>query len=117
MTGIGICRFCGQSIQLEPKCNADQDKLDEIATMQCTCDEAKHYQNMVNLDKEIDEMWGEGLEEQAKLTKAAVKLLDRGQIAAFRITKNSQLNITGKKSAKNEIKIKKTEKYADEISV
>lgn len=110
MTGIGICRYCGQSMQLEPECNADQDKLDEIAT-------TKHYQNMVNLDKEIDEMWGEGLEDQATLTKAAVKLLDRGQITAFSITKNSQLNIKGKKSAKNEIKIKKTEKYADEISV
>lgn len=117
MTGIGICRYCGQSMQLEPECNADQNKLDEIATMQCTCDEAKHYQNMVNLDKEIDKMWGEGLKEQADLTKLAVRLLDEGKIAAFVITKNEVLSISGRKTAKNEIRIKKTEKYYDEISV
>ena len=114
---IGICKFCGQSMQLAPECNADEENLNYIATMQCSCDEAKHFQDMENIEKEIDEMWGEGLKEQADLTKLAVRLLDEGKIAAFVITKNEVLSISGRKTAKNEIRIKKTEKYYDEISV
>lgn len=69
MERTGACKFCGQIQVLHPECDADESRLEHIATMQCTCDEAKHYQNMHEIWIQINETWGENFPEAAELTK------------------------------------------------
>lgn len=41
----GVCRFCGQTMTVETVGDITQSQADEMATNQCTCKEAKVWQN------------------------------------------------------------------------
>lgn len=44
----GNCRFCGQSSIIEGGADMTEPQLEEAATMCCTCDDAKLYQETAN---------------------------------------------------------------------
>lgn len=64
MEQTGICRFCGQQAVLQHDEERTQPQLDECATLHCTCDEAKAYQEGAlrrdTAKTRVDELFGEG---------------------------------------------------------
>ena len=71
---IGACRFCGQTQQLDPECEATEEKLYWLATMQCSCEDALHFQNLNGVAEEIDESWGGRHAGSCNISKAGSSL-------------------------------------------
>lgn len=50
-TRNGYCRFCGQTMMIEAPETLEQEKVDELATQNCKCEEARNYvEDMQNKD-------------------------------------------------------------------
>lgn len=117
MKKTGACKFCGQVQTLNPSCDADEDTLNRIATMQCTCEEAKHYQNIQEISAQIDETWGTNFPETAELAKKAVKYIDKGKMASVSINTGNHMTVKISISSKGEIKVISTESFSNIIQV
>ena len=114
---IGSCDFCGQTQQLDPACDADQEKLNYLATMQCDCEAAIHYQNIQKVSKQIDEEWGKDLPEAAALAKQVVEYIDKGVIQSVNINTGFLVKIKVSVNSKGEISVVNTESHSNVISV
>ncbi len=59
----GACRFCGQNVIVEDGAEMTAPQLEEAATMQCGCDDAREYQESANrrtvAKQRINELFGE----------------------------------------------------------
>lgn len=112
----GACIFCGQTQQLDPACDADQEKLNHIATMQCNCPDAEHYRNMEEVSQQIDEAWGEDMPEAAVLAKQAVAFINKGAIQSVNINTGACVKIKVSANSKGEISVVSTESHSNVIS-
>lgn len=117
MSRIGTCIFCGQTQQIEPNCDATDEKVNWIATMQCDCEDARHYQNMQGAAQEIDDMWGKTLPEAASLAKQAMTYIEKGAIQSININTGNCIKIKVSANSKGEISIVSTESHNNIISV
>ena len=109
----GACRFCGQISIVEVPRDWGDDKVDDLVTETCKCDDAKNYRHM-ELRKEkamaaIEKQFGEEnvTEKAVELMKQSVELVAGGYCDA--VTVNTG-NIKGKVSvnAKGMLKVEKT---------
>lgn len=113
----GTCIFCGQTQQLEVMCDADEEKLNHIATMKCNCEGAVHYQNIQEVSEEIDKAWGKDMPEAAALAKAAVAYIDKGALQSVNINTGMCVKIKVSANSKGEISVVSTESHSNVISV
>lgn len=113
----GACIFCGQTQQLDPACDADQEKLNHLATMQCDCADAVQYRNMEEVSQQIDEAWGEDMPEAAVLAKQAVAYINKGAIQSININTGECVKIKVSANSKGEISVVSTESHSNVISV
>ena len=109
----GACRFCGQISIVEVPRDWGDDKVDDLVTETCKCDDAKNYRHL-ELRKEkamaaIEKQFGEEnvTEEAVAFMKKSVELVAGGYCDA--VTVNTG-NIKGKVSvnAKGMLKVEKT---------
>lgn len=75
----GNCRFCGQSSIIEGGADMTEPQLEEAATMRCTCDDAKLYQETANrrgtAKQRAQELFGENAGEY-KQPEDILELID-----------------------------------------
>ncbi len=113
----GVCIFCGQTQQLDPACDASQEKLNHIATMQCDCEDAVHYRNIQEASNQIDEAWGNNMPEAAVLAKQAIAFIAKGTIQSININTGACVKIKVSANSKGEISVVSTESRSNVISV
>lgn len=115
---IGACRFCGQIGVVQSEKELTQVQLDEEATWNCKCDEARKMraqeENYRTATAAVDTLFGD-MEEEAEFLKEACKLLASGTIktvsvdtggavkASLKTTKKGKIRITRSMSEKQEM--------------
>lgn len=76
----GFCKFCDQGRMIKAPAGANEDELNELATMECTCDKAKHYQNKENKKKQcfdwIENRWSQDEETKRLFIQAACNIIE-----------------------------------------
>ena len=122
-TQYGTCRFCGQQIMVETEEQLTKEQLEEEATRQCTCDDAKLYADQVTkkerVKKRIIELCGEGAGER-KLNDEIINGLDIfADLICEKSVKELQLMIKNgerikiKMLAKDKVKIERSKTNAE----
>lgn len=105
----GTCRFCGQSILLNPEIGWTEEDIEEAATKKCSCSEAKSYVRKIERKKKVDayikETFNESAAEAVRTVIAAVEGFDfekvtikdvAGWQTSIYLDKDSYLNIKRK---------------------
>lgn len=115
-TYIGACVYCGQTQQIMEPIETSEEELNKVATMMCTCDEARLYQKISNAERKIDGLLLERYPKAAELSKNVVGMVARDEVADVTIN-TVQMKIKISKNTKGEIKIKCTETYNNEVNI
>lgn len=116
-TYIGACVYCGQTQQIMNPIGTTEEELNQVATMMCTCDEARLYQKISNAERKIDGLLLERYPKAAELSKMVVGMVARDEVADVTINTGMQMKIKISKNTKGEIKIKCTETYNNEVNI
>lgn len=111
----GKCIFCNQSQLLDVECDANEERLNHIATMQCECENAKHYQNTQEITVQIDENLGDRFPEGSMLAKQAVAYIDNKKIKSVTIDTGFCTKIKISANSKGEISVVATESHSNVI--
>lgn len=74
---MATCRFCGQTRLVQTVGDVSQDKLDEVATDQCDCSDAKVYHNRQQKIRRASE-WADGYFENRPSIITLVKTAFQG---------------------------------------
>jgi hypothetical protein len=94
-----------------------EEELNQVATMMCSCDEARLYQKISNAERKIDGLLLERYPKAAELSKNVVGMVARDEVADVTINTGMQMKIKISKNTKGEIKIKCTETYNNEVNI
>lgn len=116
-TYIGACVYCGQTQQIMEPIGTSEEELNKVATMMCTCDEARLYQKISNAERKIDGLLLERYPKAAELSKIVVGMVARDEVADVTINTGMQMKIKISRNTKGEIKVKCTETYNSEVNV
>lgn len=111
----GKCIFCNQAQALDVQCDANEEKLNHIATMQCECEAAKHYQNTQDIAKQIEDSLGDRFPEGSMLAKQAVAYIDSRKIKSVSIDTGECTKIKISANSKGEISVVATESHSNII--
>lgn len=114
---IGACVYCGQTQQIMNPIGTSKEELNKVATMMCTCDEARLYQKISNAERKIDGLLLERYPKAAELSKVVVGMVARDEVADVTINTGMQMKIKVSRNTKGEIKVKCTETYNSEVNV
>lgn len=111
----GNCRFCGQSSIIEGGADMTEPQLEEAATMRCTCDDAKLYQETANrrgtAKQRAQELFGENAgeykqpEDILELINNAIDLVCDKELKQVIIKVRTGLNCRIMQMAKDKIKV------------
>ena len=114
-TKNAACRFCGQQHIIENGGDMTEPQLEECATMRCTCDDAKLYQETANrrgtAKQRAQELFGENAgeykqsEEIMELINNAIDLVCDKELKQVTVTIRTGLNCRIMQMAKDKIKI------------
>lgn len=115
MAQQGSCRFCGQSLLIEEEKEMTEAQLEECATLHCTCDDAKVYQEAAlrreTAKQRVDELFGEGAGEHKQPEEVIAVIKGVVDLVCDKKAKNMTISIrTGLKCrimqmAKDKIKV------------
>lgn len=115
MAQQGSCRFCGQSLLIEEEKEMTEAQLEECATLRCTCDDAKVYQEAAlrreTAKRRVDELFGEGAGEHKQPDEVIAVIKGVVDLVCDKKAKNMTISIrTGLKCrimqmAKDKIKV------------
>ena len=122
----GCCRFCGQIVVVEAPEECTVEKLDELATGECQCDEAKRYQikkkRKEKANKAIEEQFGENskhplMEDIKQYLKTAADMIVEYRINSVTVDIGRGIKAKIGTSAKANVKVEKivTEKTTEEV--
>ena len=111
----GTCRFCGQQLIVHGSEDMTAPQLEEAATMQCDCDDAKAYQETAQrrdkAKQRVKELFGEGAQNYRQpdvmletMFKAVDMICDK-QAKQFVFTIRTGLKCRIMQMAKDKIKI------------
>ena len=111
----GTCRFCGQQLIVHGSEDMTAPQLEEAATMQCDCDDAKAYQETAqrraNAKQRVKELFGEGAQNYRQpdvmletMFKAVDMICDK-QAKQFVFTIRTGLKCMIMQMAKDKIKV------------
>lgn len=111
----GTCRFCGQQLIVHGSEDMTAPQLEEAATMQCDCDEAKAYQETAQrrdkAKQRVKELFGEGAQNYRQpdvmlesMYKAVDMICDK-QAKQFVFTIRTGLRCRIMQMAKDKIKV------------
>lgn len=84
--------------------------------MQCSCEDALHFQNLNGVAEEIDESWGADMPEAATLAKQAAAYIDKGAIQSININTGNCVKIKVSANSKGDISVVSTESHSNVIS-
>lgn len=114
-TKSGACRFCGQQVIIKDGAGMTEPQLEEAATMNCDCDDAKAYQEAANRRKtakeRVQNLFGAGAgnftqpEETLQCINAAVDLVCAKRVKQVALTITTGLKCRIALMAKDKIKI------------
>jgi hypothetical protein len=123
----GICKYCGQIVNVADKDIATEEQAQEYASMYCNCRDAVRWQEKAKADRkaaeereqalkraqeQIDDLFGAGsvgygliplLEENRSLMYEAAVLVYDGNIKDITVNINSCVKVKLSKSAKGKI--------------
>lgn len=122
----GGCLFCGQIIAVEVPEDCAAEKVDELATEECQCDEAKRYKlkkkKKERANKAIEEQFGDEskhpLKEDIKeYLKMAADMIVEYRINSVTVDIGRGIKAKIGTTAKGNIKVEKniTEKTTEEV--
>lgn len=111
----GTCRFCGQQLIVHGSEEMTAPQLEEAATMQCDCDDAKAYQETAQrrdkAKQRVKELFGEGAQNYRQpdvmletMFKAVDMICDK-QAKQFVFTIRTGLKCRIMQMAKDKIKV------------
>lgn len=111
----GTCRFCGQQLIVHGSEEMTAPQLEEAATMQCDCDDAKAYQETAQrrdkAKQRVKELFGEGAQNYRQpdvmletMFKAVDMICDK-QAKQFVFTIRTGLRCRIMQMAKDKIKV------------
>lgn len=111
----GTCRFCGQQLIVHGSEDMTAPQLEEAATMQCDCDDAKAYQETAQrrdkAKQRVKELFGEGAQNYRQpdvmletMYKAVDMICDK-QAKQFVFTIRTGLKCRIMQMAKDKIKV------------
>jgi hypothetical protein len=111
----GTCRFCGQQLIVHGSEDMTASQLEEAATMQCDCDDAKAYQETAQrrdkAKQRVKELFGEGAQNYRQpdvmleaMFKAVDMICDK-QAKQFVFTIRTGLKCRIMQMAKDKIKV------------
>lgn len=114
------CRFCGQMVQFMGGNDLTEPQVREIATMNCTCDEATEYQKEKNRKenalRNVEKLFGKEApqdkrirEDIVKLLMAAVEEIYAGGLAKVTLNLRGGVKASVSQNSKGEINVERTE--------
>ena len=105
---IGACRFCGQIGVVQSEKELTQVQLDEEATWNCKCEEARKMreqeENLRMATSAVETLFRD-MEKEAQLLKEACKLLADGTLKSVSIDTGGTVKASLKSTAKGKIKV------------
>ena len=87
---VGFCHFCGQGHQYpDVTVEATQEDLDELATDQCSCSEAKSFKRQKERRERVNKYISTNFSDEAVPTiKELVQLVEHGEFSQAVLTSN-----------------------------
>ena len=87
---VGFCQFCGQGHQHpDVTVDATQKDLDELATDQCSCSEAKSFKRQKERRERVNKYVSTNFSDEAVPTiKELVQLVEHGEFSQAVLTSN-----------------------------
>ncbi len=114
------CRFCGKMVQFMGDNDLTEPQAQEIATMNCGCDDAVEYQKEKNRKenalKNVEKLFGKEApqekrirEDIVKLLMAAVEEIYAGGLAKVTMNLRGGVKASVSQNSKGEINVERTE--------
>lgn len=114
------CRFCGQLVQIEGDSDLTEPQKQEIATSNCSCDEAVEYRKekcrKENALKNVSKLFGEDApqdkrvrEDIVKILMAAVEEIYTGGLAKVTLNLRGGVKASVSQNSKGEINVERIE--------
>lgn len=117
LSKMGACRFCGQTYMINVISEeAEEDFLDEQATLTCKCDDAMHYTKFKKVEEKIERILSDCSEDAVEISKEALRLVEAGSITSAKINVGC-ISIAITISSKGDVKLKKTIKTEKELKI
>lgn len=121
------CRFCGQMLQFVGEKDLTEPQAQEIATMNCSCDEAVDYQKEKNRKenalRDVSKLFGEDAppdkrarEGIVKLLMAAVEEIYTGGLAKVTLNLRGGVKACVSQNSKGEINVERTETRKEKLT-
>lgn len=87
---VGFCHFCGQGHQYpDVTVETTQEDLDELATDQCSCSEAKSFKRQKERRERVNKYISTNFSDEAVPTiKELVQLVEHGEFSQAVLTSN-----------------------------
>ena len=87
---VGFCHFCGQGHQYpDVTVETTQEDLDELATDQCSCSEAKSFKRQKERRERVNKYISTNFSDEAVPTiKEIVQLVEHGEFSQAVLTSN-----------------------------
>jgi len=109
----GACIYCGQIGTVEAEEHISVEEIDKMVSLQCDCHLAKEaVKKAQRLEKAKDsakKLFADHSEDVIYFMQAAVTLISNGEIGQIKIDTIGNVKATISKTAKNNIKIERSE--------
>lgn len=121
------CRFCGQMVQFARDDDLTETQAQEIATMNCGCDDAVEYQKEKNRKENalgnVEKLFGKEApqekrirEDIVKLLRAAVEEIYTGGLAKVTLNLRGGVKASVAQNSKGEINVERTETRKEKLT-
>lgn len=121
------CRFCGQMVQFAEDGDLTEPQAQEMATMNCSCDDAVEYQKEKNRKenalKNVEKLFGREApqekrirEDIVKLLRAAVEEIYTGGLAKVTLNLRGGVKASVSQNSKGEINVERTETQKQKLT-
>lgn len=121
------CRFCGQMVQFAEDEDLTEPQAQEMATMNCSCDDAVEYQKEKNRKenalKNVEKLFGREApqekrirEDVVKLLRAAVEEIYTGGLAKVTLNLRGGVKASVSQNSKGEINVERTETQKQKLT-
>ena len=121
------CRFCGQMVQFAEDDDLSEPQAQEMATMNCSCDDAVEYQKEKNRKenalKNVEKLFGREApqekrirEDVVKLLRAAVEEIYTGGLAKVTLNLRGGVKASVSQNSKGEINVERTETQKQKLT-
>ncbi len=121
------CRFCGQMVQFAEDDDLTEPQAQEMATMNCSCDDAVEYQKEKNRKenalKNVEKLFGREApqekrirEDVVKLLRAAVEEIYTGGLAKVTLNLRGGVKASVSQNSKGEINVERTETQKQKLT-